>query len=190
MITTRDQIRSNAITTANLNYVRMGDGDAQKYAEVLKHNSSIEKIVLTHCALTDDQFDIIAKALIERNEELTMLVLDYNSLTPASLAILKELCEKQLVIHLCLYSNDKLLAEKECMAEFAKLAIDNHMAIYITNPLIRQEKYPDIFPKEKSRYSFQSQPIDPINITDPSNGKHQDELTRLPDSSPKPGSTC
>lgn len=144
MITTRQEMLDNAVTTAELSYMRMEDGNAELYAEVFKKNTSIENLILSRCAITDDEFSILGLALIERNRELFILNLDYNYLTAASMPILKKLIEKQLVIHLCLYENS-IMTERECLLTFKNLATEHHMAVYNTNPLIRENKYPDIF---------------------------------------------
>jgi hypothetical protein len=191
MITTRDEILNNAVTltTANLNHARMENGEAKKYADVLKQNTNIEKLILSRCAMNDEEFDMIFKALIERGQELTMLVLDYNFLTPASFNNLKELIQKQLVIHLCLYSNDKLLEDKNCLTEFAKLADDNHMRIYTSNPLVRQEKYPGIFSINQPQNPANTTSLNSLESTVSSSEKLHDELKEASSyTSPKPRS--
>lgn len=157
MITYRIDIVNNTVTTADLTYARMLDGEAEKYAGALKKNDSIENLILSRCSLTDESFTIIADALIERNLELTILDLDNNYLTPASLPKIKELIEKQLVIHLCVHHNDKLLEDVPCLREFKKLAAENRMGIYTSDPLTRKEKFPGIFGKDAAQPSINNQ---------------------------------
>jgi hypothetical protein len=145
MTISRDKLPSGSDVSLDLSYLRFAKEVGLDIRKLLKDDRSFQRLTLAHSALTDDQFDIIAKSLIERDLEILVLDLDFNLLTPKSLDNLKALIEKRLVVHLCLYCNDKLVQDSTCQRELSRLAHEKDIAIYNLNPLIRVEKYPRIF---------------------------------------------
>jgi Ran GTPase-activating protein (RanGAP) involved in mRNA processing and transport len=89
-------IASYQFKTLDLSGKSFAEGSAAAFANAFKQNKIIERLILSDSSIDDQEFEIIAQGIVDRNQTLELLELDDNFLTPTSMPMLQLLIEKKI----------------------------------------------------------------------------------------------
>jgi hypothetical protein len=147
MTTYISDIEKNIVKEADIVAQSIDMESAKPLAKALLINTSITKLDLSLCDLEDAEFEIIAKALCDRETGLVELNLDFNDLTLMSLPSMNELIksEKVKTIYMCRYRD--LDNDPAVLSELNNLASQHGVKISTENP--RERESPGFFARLK-----------------------------------------
>ncbi len=111
---------------------------ASRLGAALQTNTWLTRLNLSMCQLDDDDFELIALGLLNRDKPLTVLNLDQNNLTTRSAARLRQLLVNGKVKNIMIFMNAGLKNDTDCVAELKIIAAEANAKIHFDAPLKRQ----------------------------------------------------
>jgi Ran GTPase-activating protein (RanGAP) involved in mRNA processing and transport len=144
-ITHKDIASCNSITL-DLSLQSFANGGAEIFSKAFKENELVQRLMLSDSVIIDDEFVIIAQAIIDRNISLKLLDLDYNTLlTPNIMPMLVTLIEKKLIENLSLYRVNEIVNSRDCHRQLSELAQKGLVVVFNMNPIEKKKQHPTLF---------------------------------------------